>query len=64
MTAFLEKMSTGLEQISTPSSWFQQLNHVLTVRTTEMGVSIQRMKHQVQQLGATPGQNTFQESEY
>lgn len=57
-------MSIVLEQISSHSGWFQKLNHVLTARTTEMGASIQRIKDKVEQLGAIPGQNTFQESEY
>jgi len=57
-------MSIQLEHISSCSGWFKKLNNVLTVRTTEMGASIQRINEKAQLLGATPRRIPFQESEY
>ena len=70
-TAFLEKMSKGLEQISSNTSWCTKLHSVLTTRTAEMGSTVERMRKEVQQLCATVRRktsselsHTIEESEY
>ena len=50
VTAFLDNMVKGLEQIFSSTGWFKPLNSVLTSRMCELGASIEGITGKAQQL--------------
>jgi len=64
VTGFLERMSTELEKTFNSTCTFTGLYQVLIKHMVEMAEAIMKMRGNVQQLCATPGQNAASKSSY